>query len=139
MWKPKDPLHRVKHRPRLEEALTIPIKRTKEDNTNVEKSEKLLRERSIRSNRRHKFVDCLTSQDVNIGTEKSASPCCLHLDFPCYSRTTQAGMGRYTSRLSIDVMATASRKYYFASNVNFCYNFNSRAISLFLPPFGQPL
>lgn len=26
-----------------------------------------MRERSIRSNRRHKFVDCLTSEDVNIG------------------------------------------------------------------------
>ncbi|EDR11501.1 uncharacterized protein LACBIDRAFT_246710 [Laccaria bicolor S238N-H82] len=34
---------------------------------NLEKSEKLLRERSIRSNRRHKFVDCLSSQDVSIG------------------------------------------------------------------------
>ena len=34
---------------------------------NMEKSEKLMRERSIRTNRRHKFVDCLTSQDVNIG------------------------------------------------------------------------
>jgi len=32
-----------------------------------ETSEKLMRERSIRSNRRHKFVDCLSGQDVNIG------------------------------------------------------------------------
>ncbi|KAF8813853.1 RabGAP/TBC, partial [Phlegmacium glaucopus] len=32
-----------------------------------EKTEKLLRERSIRTNRRHKFVECLSSQDVNIG------------------------------------------------------------------------
>ncbi|KIM83395.1 hypothetical protein PILCRDRAFT_442133 [Piloderma croceum F 1598] len=31
-----------------------------------ETSEKLMRERSIRSNRRHKFVDCLSGQDVNI-------------------------------------------------------------------------
>ncbi|KAJ4468117.1 rab-GTPase-TBC domain-containing protein [Lentinula aciculospora] len=33
---------------------------------NPEKSDKLMRERSIRSNRKHKFVDCLSSQDVNI-------------------------------------------------------------------------
>ena len=32
-----------------------------------EKSEKLMRERSIKTNRRHKFVECLSSQDVNIG------------------------------------------------------------------------
>ena len=32
-----------------------------------EKTEKLLRERSIRTNRRNKFVECLSSQDVNIG------------------------------------------------------------------------
>lgn len=76
-----DPLHRVKHRPRLEEALTIPIKRTKEDNTNVEKSEKLLRERSIRSNRRHKFVDCLTSQDVNIAELRKLAWAGIPADF----------------------------------------------------------
>lgn len=34
--------------------------------SNLERSEKLLRERSIRSNRRHKFVDCLSGQDINV-------------------------------------------------------------------------
>jgi len=32
-----------------------------------EKSEKLMRERSIKTNRKHKFVECLSGQDVNIG------------------------------------------------------------------------
>ncbi|KAL0956329.1 hypothetical protein HGRIS_002481 [Hohenbuehelia grisea] len=32
-----------------------------------DKSEKLMRERSIKTNRRHKFIECLTGQDVNIG------------------------------------------------------------------------
>lgn len=31
-----------------------------------EKSERLMRERSIRTNRRHKFLECITSQDVSI-------------------------------------------------------------------------
>jgi hypothetical protein len=65
-----DPLHGIRHRPRRGEPSTIPIKRPKDDATSLEKSEKLLRERSIRSNRRHKFIDCLTSQDVNIGMYK---------------------------------------------------------------------
>lgn len=34
----------------------------------VEGSEKLMRERSIRSNRRQKFVACITSEDVSMGT-----------------------------------------------------------------------
>lgn len=35
---------------------------------NREKEEKLMRERSIRTNRKHKFVECLCTGDVNIGT-----------------------------------------------------------------------
>lgn len=30
-----------------------------------------MRERSVRTNRRHKFVDCLSSQDVNMGTSST--------------------------------------------------------------------
>lgn len=74
---PADPLCGVKHRARRADPSTglprtsvaNPVKDTPE---NAEKSEKLLRERSIRSNRRHKFVDCLSSQDVNIGTSLAA-------------------------------------------------------------------
>ncbi|GAW02461.1 tbc1 domain family protein [Lentinula edodes] len=45
-----------------------PISRGSKDTiaTNPEKSDKLMRERSIRTNRKHKFVDCLSNQDVNI-------------------------------------------------------------------------
>ncbi|KAF9459810.1 rab-GTPase-TBC domain-containing protein [Collybia nuda] len=63
-----DPLHGVKHRPRRINSSTPPRhpKSDRESHPDVEKSEKLLRERSIRSNRRHKFVDCLLNEDVNI-------------------------------------------------------------------------
>jgi hypothetical protein len=92
-----DPLHGIKLRLRRGEPSTSSIKQPKHDPTNLEKTEKLLRERSIRSNRRHKFVDCLTSQDVNIGVDGSIQSCCFCLDLVCYSRITQAGMGRYPS------------------------------------------
>ncbi|KAJ7141474.1 RabGAP TBC [Mycena epipterygia] len=61
-----DPLAGVKHRPRR----TEPESRKPSPPTSpesAERSEKLMRERSIRTNRRHKFVECLSSQDVNIG------------------------------------------------------------------------
>ena len=45
----------------------------------VEGSEKLMRERSIRSNRRQKFVACITSEDVSMGT----SHCSARHDFVC--------------------------------------------------------
>ncbi|KAJ3762371.1 rab-GTPase-TBC domain-containing protein [Lentinula raphanica] len=45
-----------------------PISRNSKDSIsgNNEKSDKLMRERSIKTNRKHKFVDCLSKQDVNI-------------------------------------------------------------------------
>ncbi|KAF8070679.1 rab-GTPase-TBC domain-containing protein [Lyophyllum atratum] len=66
-----DPLNGVKHRVRRAEPSPSSIRQPqggegKETPAHRERSEKLLRERSIRSNRRHKFVDCLSSQDVNI-------------------------------------------------------------------------
>jgi hypothetical protein len=61
-----DPLVAVRHRPRRTD--TSP-RRSSPPNSpeSAERSEKLMRERSIRTNRRHKFVECLSSQDVNIG------------------------------------------------------------------------
>jgi hypothetical protein len=61
-----DPLHGVRHRsfkrgdksPRRDQSPDLSVDK--------ETSEKLMRERSIRTNRRHKFVDCLSGQDVNI-------------------------------------------------------------------------
>ncbi|KAL1680363.1 rab-GTPase-TBC domain-containing protein [Schizophyllum commune] len=61
----EDPLRGVKHRPRRPEH--APASAPKDPAlTNLEHSEKLMRERSIKSNRRHKFVDCLSAEDVNI-------------------------------------------------------------------------
>ncbi|KAJ6587185.1 rab-GTPase-TBC domain-containing protein [Mycena vulgaris] len=60
-----DPLCAVKYRARR----TDPSPRRPSPPTSpesAERSEKLMRERSIRTNRRHKFVECLSSQDVNI-------------------------------------------------------------------------
>ncbi|KAF5370586.1 hypothetical protein D9758_001824 [Tetrapyrgos nigripes] len=59
-----DPL--VGLRRRSTRADASPSASRKNLNETPEKSEKLMRERSIRTNRKHKFVDCLSSQDVNI-------------------------------------------------------------------------
>jgi hypothetical protein len=60
-----DPLYGVRHRSnkRADTTSHSPIVPSMQN----EKAEKLRRERSIRTNRRHKFIDCLSSQDVNIG------------------------------------------------------------------------
>lgn len=64
-----DPLHAVKHRSRraADHPPLTTHPRSPQNYAEKEKNEKLMRERSIKSNRRHKFVDCLSAQDVNIG------------------------------------------------------------------------
>ncbi|KAF7321772.1 hypothetical protein MKEN_00698900 [Mycena kentingensis (nom. inval.)] len=60
-----DPLRGVKHRPRRRED--SPHRPNPPNSSeSAERSEKLMRERSIRTSRRHKFVECLSNQDVNI-------------------------------------------------------------------------
>ncbi|KAJ8487568.1 hypothetical protein ONZ45_g14292 [Pleurotus djamor] len=66
-----DPLHGIQHRSsrrgRTSPLPPMPKSHTKSSSTaSNENTEKLMRERSIRTNRRHKFVDCLTSRDVNV-------------------------------------------------------------------------
>lgn len=67
-----DPLAGVHHRSRNQrDHSPAPVKQPKDLSRErgamtAERAEKLIRERSIRTNRRHKFVDCLTSPDVNI-------------------------------------------------------------------------
>ncbi|TRM69482.1 rab-GTPase-TBC domain-containing protein [Schizophyllum amplum] len=61
----QDPLRGVKYRARRPERSHTSHTRDPAL-TNLEHSEKLMRERSIKSNRRHKFVDCLSAEDVNI-------------------------------------------------------------------------
>ncbi|PFH46729.1 hypothetical protein AMATHDRAFT_77552 [Amanita thiersii Skay4041] len=66
-----DPLNGVKYRPRHRDTSPTASRRHRGasskdvEHHSPERSEKLLRERSIRTNRRYKFVDCLSSQDVN--------------------------------------------------------------------------
>lgn len=38
-----------------------------------EKEEKLMRERSIKTNRRQKFIECLSSSDVNISMHTASN------------------------------------------------------------------
>ncbi|KAK2464206.1 hypothetical protein APHAL10511_003663 [Amanita phalloides] len=59
-----DPLNGVKYRPRRRDH--SPAKQKDSSLERPERSEKLMRERSVRTNRRHKFVECLSRQDVNI-------------------------------------------------------------------------
>ncbi|RXW21289.1 hypothetical protein EST38_g4575 [Candolleomyces aberdarensis] len=70
-----DPLHAIRT-PRRRKPSPIPSESPSSSTSDVpphlqsshsrEKSEKLMRERSIRSNRKAKFVECLSGQDVNI-------------------------------------------------------------------------
>lgn len=76
----QDPLNGIKNRSRQRDPSPVPKGRTTDAGSKYdqgEKSEKLLRERSIKTNRRHKFEECLSSQDVNIG----ASPSAVHMFF----------------------------------------------------------
>lgn len=54
-----DPLHLVRRRP--------PKRNQPLSGSSDEASGKLARERSIKSNRRQRFVDCVTQEDVNMG------------------------------------------------------------------------
>lgn len=57
-----DPLHLVRRKPRQGSSQTPPR------SSDSQADEKLMRERSIRSNRRQKFVNCITSEDVSMGS-----------------------------------------------------------------------
>ncbi|KAK0212906.1 rab-GTPase-TBC domain-containing protein [Desarmillaria ectypa] len=68
-----DPLHGIRHRSRKNRSPSSP-RISKEGHIEApEKSEKLMREKSIRSNRRHKFVECLSNEDVNIAELRKLS------------------------------------------------------------------
>ena len=82
-----------------------------------EKTEKLLRERSIRTNRRHKFVECLSSQDVNIGM-CNMGPVTIFTSEPLPRRTTKIGMGRYSRRSPTNGLATPAREYNHTARCN---------------------
>lgn len=75
-----------------------------------EKTEKLLRERSIRTNRRNKFVECLSSQDVNIGM-RNMGQVSIFISDPLLRRTTKIGMGRYSWRPPPNGLATFACEY----------------------------
>ena len=67
-----DPLNGIRNRSRRREPSPVPVKSSNTNDSKVpthvrEKSEKLMRERSIKTNRKHKFVECLSCPDVNIG------------------------------------------------------------------------
>jgi len=44
-----------------------------------DKAERLLRERSIKTNRRQKFIKCLSNLDINLGMESFFQNACAHL------------------------------------------------------------
>ncbi|KAF8650415.1 hypothetical protein AX16_005221 [Volvariella volvacea WC 439] len=67
-----DPLKAVKNRPRQRDQ-SPPAKKQRDSPEHPEKSEKLMRERSIRTNRRLKFIDSLSSQDINIAELRKQS------------------------------------------------------------------
>ena len=75
-----------------------------------ENTEKLLRERSIRTNRRNKFVECLSSPDVNIGT-RNMGRVSIFISDPLPRRTTKIGVGGYTRRPPSDGLATFTCEY----------------------------
>ncbi|PSS38044.1 hypothetical protein PHLCEN_2v129 [Hermanssonia centrifuga] len=66
----KDPLHLVRQRPKRRE---LRLHSPADSLDTGDNSEKLIRERSIRSNRRQKFINCVTSEDANIAQLRKLS------------------------------------------------------------------
>ena len=60
-----DPLHILQHRPPLTKRASH-ARTTSFDPELRSENSKLDRERSIRSNRRQKFIDCISAEDVNM-------------------------------------------------------------------------
>lgn len=106
-----DPLNGIRNRSRQREPSPIPIQKPNDTNKKAgmhtrEKSEKLMRERSIRTNRRHKFVECLSSQDVNIGTHITSNDPTFLFNSAC-RRTTKTRLGWHPRRPSTHGLATS--------------------------------
>ncbi|CAK5265664.1 unnamed protein product [Mycena citricolor] len=75
-----DPLVAVRLRPRRKDpSPTRPSSPNSPQSR--ERSEKLMRERSIRTSRRHKFVECLSAQDVSIAELRKLSWAGIPADF----------------------------------------------------------
>ncbi|KAJ3507632.1 hypothetical protein NLJ89_g6192 [Agrocybe chaxingu] len=62
-----DPLNGILNRSRQRGPSPVPSENVKDTKSRPDKAEKLMRERSIKTNRKHKFIECLSAQDVNIG------------------------------------------------------------------------
>ncbi|KAF9452742.1 RabGAP/TBC [Macrolepiota fuliginosa MF-IS2] len=75
-----DPLHGVRQRPGRRDVSPA-TSRQPSKSSDHPRDEKLMRERSIRTNRRHKFLDCLTSQDVNISELRKLAWAGIPADF----------------------------------------------------------
>lgn len=107
-----DPLNGIRNRSRRREPSPAPVKSSNNNDSKVpthvrEKSEKLMRERSIKTNRKHKFVECLSCPDVNIGV-------CVRFKINVhpnntFSRVTKACLGRNPRRLAANGLAIATR------------------------------
>ncbi|KAL9711574.1 GTPase-activating protein [Leucoagaricus gongylophorus] len=78
-----DPSQSIRQRARRHEdsPMTTEQSKKKLGKLQDEKSDKLIRERSIRTNRRHKFFDCLTSQDVSISELRKLAWAGIPVDF----------------------------------------------------------
>ncbi|KXN90990.1 GTPase-activating protein gyp1 [Leucoagaricus sp. SymC.cos] len=78
-----DPLYGVRQRSKRRDVSPIAARQSSKqsDKSHNENTEKLMRERSIRTNRRHKFFDCITSQDVNISELRKLAWAGIPADF----------------------------------------------------------
>lgn len=78
-----DPLQSIRQRAKRRDVSPGPSQRSQKQpgKQHDENSEKLMRERSIRTNRRHKFFDCLTGQDVNIAELRKLAWAGIPADF----------------------------------------------------------
>jgi hypothetical protein len=74
-----DPLNGIKHRSRQRDLspspapIPMPMHHSSSStSSSKDKNAKLMRERSIKTNRRHKFVECLSCGDVSISSSPFA-------------------------------------------------------------------
>ena len=69
----------------------------------------LMRERSIKTNRRHKFISALTRDDADICTSRISSTSACSIDLQC-SGDPKVSLERYASRLATGCVANIAGK-----------------------------
>ncbi|KAM6502076.1 Rab-GTPase-TBC domain containing protein [Amanita muscaria] len=106
-----DPLIGLQYRPRRRDLSPIAQSNPKDPSSDPEQSEKLMRERSIRTNRRQKFVDCLSNPDINIVELRKLAWAGIPPDFRPVSWQLLLGYLPFPTSLRCSTLARKRQEY----------------------------